>query len=140
MLILNLTSLFYRSIQSDTNTIHKNLVLSLIFTEIVFITGIDFTAKPAVSHLSPRPFVNHLFIQGFILQLCGAVAALLHYGLLAAFTWAALEAFHLMVTINEVNERRNRWRWFYAVGYGIPAIVVATSAAVDHAGYGTGVV
>lgn len=70
-------------------------------------------------------------------QVCGAIAALLHFGLLATFTWAALEAYHLMIVLGDITERRDRWRWYYAIGYGIPTIVVAVSAAVDHDGYGT---
>lgn len=54
------------------------------------------------------------------------------------FTWAALEAYHLMVILGDVSDRRDRWRWYYSVGYGAPIIVVAVSAAADHTGYGTG--
>nr|XP_039262526.1 adhesion G protein-coupled receptor L3-like isoform X2 [Styela clava] len=102
-----------KRLQSDINTIHKNLIISLISTEIIFLCGIDRTLVPDV---------------------CGAVAGLLHFGLLATFTWSALEAYHLMVVMNDITERRDRWRWYYAVGYGLPTIVVAISAAADHTG------
>jgi len=41
--VLNCGVMFYRNLQSDRNTIHKNLVLCLMIAEILFLFGIGQT-------------------------------------------------------------------------------------------------
>ena len=74
-----------------------------------------------------------------IRQILGAiVAGVLHYFLLAAFLWMFLEGLQLYVMLIEVFESEKSRRWYYyAAGYGIPAIIVAVSAGVYPQGYGT---
>uniref|UniRef100_H2Y6J5 Uncharacterized protein n=1 Tax=Ciona savignyi TaxID=51511 RepID=H2Y6J5_CIOSA len=100
----------------DLNTIHKNLVASLLMSEVVFLCGINKVNAPT---------------------LCSVVAGLLHFGILSVFTWSALEAYHLLAVLNDVLTRNNRWKWYYVTGYGLPAAVVMVSAAVNHDGYGS---
>uniref|UniRef100_H2YA38 Adhesion G protein-coupled receptor L3 n=1 Tax=Ciona savignyi TaxID=51511 RepID=H2YA38_CIOSA len=116
LIICIYTFTFFRNLQSDRNTIHKHLCISLFIAELVFLVGINQTA-----HKIP----------------CAVVAGLLHYFFLAAFMWMALEGFQLYVMLVEVFEGRSRWKWYYLTGYGIPAVIVAVSAAVDPSGYGT---
>lgn len=69
---------------------------------------------------------------------CAAFAALLHFFFLAAFTWMFLEGVQLYIMLVEVFEsEHSRRRYFYMVGYGVPALIVAVSAAVDYRSYGT---
>ncbi|XP_076812163.1 adhesion G protein-coupled receptor L3-like [Clavelina lepadiformis] len=98
----------------DLNTIHKNIALSLILSEIVFLIGIHQTENP---------------------MLCRTVAAVLHYGVLGTFTWSSLESYHHLVVFADPQERNNRWKWYYVLGYGLPFVVVIISTAVDYFGY-----
>ncbi|KAK5603417.1 hypothetical protein CRENBAI_008029 [Crenichthys baileyi] len=55
-----------------------------------------------------------------------------------AFTWMFLEGVQLYIMLVEVFEsEHSRRRYFYLVGYGVPALIVAVSAAVDYRSYGT---
>lgn len=86
---------------------------------------------------SPSPFA--LFRLSYTPQIaCAAFAALLHFFFLAAFTWMFLEGVQLYIMLVEVFEsEHSRRRYFYMVGYGVPALIVAVSAAVDYRSYGT---
>lgn len=75
--------------------------------------------------------------------LCKVVAGGLHYLYLAAFTWMFLEGLHLFLTVrnlkvaNYTTAGRFKKRFMYPVGYGVPAVIVAVSAAINPQGYGT---
>ncbi|XP_075758544.1 adhesion G protein-coupled receptor E2-like [Pelodiscus sinensis] len=74
---------------------------------------------------------------------CAVIAGLLHYLLLACFTWMFLEGLHLFLTVrnlkvvNYTSASRFKKRHMYPFGYGFPALIVAISAAVNPKGYGT---
>lgn len=69
---------------------------------------------------------------------CAVFAALLHFFFLAAFTWMFLEGVQLYIMLVEVFESEySRTKYFYLTGYGVPALIVAVSAAVDYRSYGT---
>lgn len=69
---------------------------------------------------------------------CAVFAALLHFFFLAAFTWMFLEGVQLYIMLVEVFESEySRTKYFYLTGYGVPAVIVAVSAAVDYRSYGT---
>ncbi|KAG9259923.1 adhesion G protein-coupled receptor L3-like isoform X1 [Astyanax mexicanus] len=117
LLICIFTFCFFRGLQSDRNTIHKNLCISLFIAETLFLTGIHRTDQPIV---------------------CAVFAALLHFFFLAAFTWMFLEGVQLYIMLVEVFESEySRTKYFYLTGYGVPALIVAVSAAVDYRSYGT---
>lgn len=88
-----------------------------------------FIAVLCLSPLSPSPDPQIA---------CAVFAALLHFFFLAAFTWMFLEGVQLYIMLVEVFEsEHSRRRYFYMVGYGVPALIVAVSAAVDYRSYGT---
>ncbi|XP_077670433.1 adhesion G protein-coupled receptor L3 isoform X12 [Eretmochelys imbricata] len=117
LLICIFTFCFFRGLQSDRNTIHKNLCISLFVAELLFLIGINRTDQPIA---------------------CAVFAALLHFFFLAAFTWMFLEGVQLYIMLVEVFEsEHSRRKYFYLVGYGMPALIVAVSAAVDYRSYGT---
>ncbi|KAM9717257.1 adhesion G protein-coupled receptor L3 isoform 14-T15 [Menidia menidia] len=117
LLISLFTFCFFRGLQSDRNTIHKNLCISLFIAESLFLVGINRSDQPIA---------------------CAVFAALLHFFFLAAFTWMFLEGVQLYIMLVEVFEsEHSRRRYFYLVGYGVPALIVAVSAAVDYRSYGT---
>ncbi|MBN3315942.1 AGRL3 protein, partial [Atractosteus spatula] len=117
LLICIFTFCFFRGLQSDRNTIHKNLCISLFVAELLFLIGINRADQPIA---------------------CAVFAALLHFFFLAAFTWMFLEGVQLYIMLVEVFEsEHSRRKYFYLVGYGVPALIVAVSAAVDYRSYGT---
>ncbi|XP_053154046.1 adhesion G protein-coupled receptor L3 isoform X4 [Hemicordylus capensis] len=104
-------------VKSDRNTIHKNLCISLFVAELLFLIGINRTDQPIA---------------------CAVFAALLHFFFLSAFTWMFLEGVQLYIMLVEVFEsEHSRRKYFYLVGYGMPALIVAVSAVVDYKSYGT---
>ena len=49
-----------------------------------------------------------------------------------------LEGVQLYVMLIEVFEvEKSRIKWYYLAAYGVPAIIVGISAAVNYTGYGT---
>ncbi|XP_022240202.1 latrophilin Cirl-like, partial [Limulus polyphemus] len=108
---------FLRNLQGVRNTIHKNISLCLFLTEVVFVGGIDQITNRIV---------------------CGIIAGLLHYFLLVVFAWMFLESFQLFLMVLDVfKAEKTRWKWYYSLGYGLPAIVVGVSVIIDPYSYGT---
>uniref|UniRef100_A0A8C9W3C6 Adhesion G protein-coupled receptor L2 n=1 Tax=Scleropages formosus TaxID=113540 RepID=A0A8C9W3C6_SCLFO len=115
--ISTITFCFFRGLQSDRNTIHKNLCINLFIAELIFLIGIDMT---------------ELKIG------CSIIAGILHFFFLAAFAWMCLEGVQLYLMLVEVFESEySRKKYYYISGYLVPAIVVGISAAVDYRSYGT---
>lgn len=84
-------------------------------------------------------YKHHSLLFSICMQIaCAVFAALLHFFFLAAFTWMFLEGVQLYIMLVEVFEsEHSRRKYFYLVGYGMPALIVAVSAAVDYRSYGT---
>uniref|UniRef100_A0A8C4IM11 Latrophilin-2 n=1 Tax=Dicentrarchus labrax TaxID=13489 RepID=A0A8C4IM11_DICLA len=111
------TFCFFRGLQSDRNTIHKNLCLNLFIGELVYLVGINMTEPKLV---------------------CSIIAGVLHFCFLAAFAWMCLEGVQLYLMLVEVFESEfSRRKYYYVSGYLIPAVVVGISAAIDYRSYGT---
>ncbi|XP_030310717.1 adhesion G protein-coupled receptor L2 isoform X1 [Calypte anna] len=111
------TFCFFRGLQSDRNTIHKNLCINLFIAEFIFLIGIDKTVYKIA---------------------CPIFAGLLHFFFLAAFAWMCLEGVQLYLMLVEVFESEySRKKYYYVAGYLFPATVVGVSAAIDYKSYGT---
>ncbi|XP_031756717.1 adhesion G protein-coupled receptor L2 isoform X11 [Xenopus tropicalis] len=111
------TFCFFRGLQSDRNTIHKNLCINLFVAEFLFLIGIDKTDYQIA---------------------CPIFAGLLHFFFLAAFAWMCLEGVQLYLMLVEVFESEySRKKYYYVAGYLFPATVVGVSAAIDYKSYGT---
>uniref|UniRef100_A0A3B5AQ42 Adhesion G protein-coupled receptor L1 n=1 Tax=Stegastes partitus TaxID=144197 RepID=A0A3B5AQ42_9TELE len=111
------TFCFLRGLQTDRNTIHKNLCINLFIAELLFLIGIDKTEY----HIA-----------------CPIFAGLLHFFFLAAFSWMCLEGVQLYLMLVEVFESEySRKKYYYLCGYCFPALVVGISAAIDYRSYGT---
>lgn len=116
-LIMVITFQILRNLKGDTMTIHKNLFLCLLISEIVFVSGIKWTS-------------NTIF--------CSIIAGVLHYFFLTAFTWIFFEGFQLYVMLIEIFEvDKSRTRWYYLLAYGVPGLIVAIAAIIDPNSYGT---
>uniref|UniRef100_A0A4W5QW94 Adhesion G protein-coupled receptor L1a n=1 Tax=Hucho hucho TaxID=62062 RepID=A0A4W5QW94_9TELE len=106
------TFCFLRGLQTDRNTIHKNLCINLFIAELLFLIGIDKTQY----HIA-----------------CPIFAGLLHFFFLAAFSWMCLEGVQLYLLLVEVFESEySRKKYYYLCGYCFPALVVGISAAIDY--------
>ncbi|XP_028855531.1 adhesion G protein-coupled receptor L2 isoform X5 [Denticeps clupeoides] len=111
------TFCFFRGLQSDRNTIHKNLCINLFIAELIFLIGIDMT-EPRIG--------------------CSIIAGILHFFFLASFAWMCLEGVQLYLMLVEVFESEySRKKYYYVSGYLFPAIIVGVSTAIDYKSYGT---
>ncbi|XP_076866149.1 adhesion G protein-coupled receptor E5 isoform X3 [Brachyhypopomus gauderio] len=111
-----LTFGFIRSIQSTRTTIHLHLCISLFAADLIFLIGITQTENQVG---------------------CAFVAGLLHFFFLAAFCWMCLEGVQLFRMVVLVFNTTLKPVYLMAAGYGVPALIVAISAAINAKGYGT---
>ncbi|XP_043389175.1 adhesion G protein-coupled receptor E1-like isoform X3 [Chelonia mydas] len=122
LLLAILTFLLCRSIRNVSTSLHLQLCLCLFLADLLFLTAVTRTRSRVV---------------------CAVIAGFLHYLFLAGFTWMFLEGLHLFLTVrnlkvvNYTSASRFKKRFMYPFGYGVPALVVAISAAVNPGGYGT---
>ncbi|OCT67717.1 hypothetical protein XELAEV_18039020mg [Xenopus laevis] len=116
------TYLAFKSLRKDyPSKILMNLSVALIMLNLVFL-------------------MNNWLSSFQDYGLCITCAALLHYFLLASFTWMGLEAVHMYFAFVKVFNLyiRNYILKFCLVGWGIPAIVVAIVLSIKRDYYGSG--
>ncbi|XP_034274819.1 adhesion G-protein coupled receptor G6 isoform X3 [Pantherophis guttatus] len=122
--------------------------ISAIFSAATLLTYIafeklrrDYPSKILMNLSTALLGLNLVFLlDGWIASfhiegLCIAIAALLHYFLLATFTWMALEAVHMYIALVKVfNTYIRRYILkFCVIGWGLPALVVIIILASTHA-------
>lgn len=109
-----------RGMQTNSNTIHQNLVMCVFFAELLFFIGMQ----------SRRNLVDNEFP-------CKMIAICLHYSWLAAFSWTTIDCIHLYRMLTEMRDINHGPMGFYfSLGYGAPAIVVGLSVGVRAHEYG----
>ncbi|XP_037956200.1 protocadherin-like wing polarity protein stan isoform X2 [Teleopsis dalmanni] len=109
-----------RGQQTNSNTIHQNIVLCVFFAELLFFVGMQ----------SRRNLLENEFP-------CKLIAICLHYFWLAAFAWTTVDCVHLYRMLTEMRDINHGPMGFYfAMGYGAPAIVVGLSVGVRAHEYG----
>ncbi|XP_038612021.1 cadherin EGF LAG seven-pass G-type receptor 1 [Tachyglossus aculeatus] len=105
-----------RTLRSNLHSIHKNLVAALFFSELVFVVGINQTENPFG---------------------CTVTAILLHYFYMATFAWMFVEGLHIYRMLTEVrNINFGPMRFYYVIGWGIPAVITGLAVGLDPQGYG----
>ncbi|XP_060698850.1 cadherin EGF LAG seven-pass G-type receptor 1 isoform X1 [Hemiscyllium ocellatum] len=105
-----------RTLRSNLHNIHKNLVAALFFSELVFLIGINQTDNPFV---------------------CSVIALLLHYFYLCTFAWTFVEGLHIYRMLTDLrNVNHGQMRFYYTIGWGIPAIITGLAMGLDPQGYG----
>nr|XP_015208138.1 PREDICTED: cadherin EGF LAG seven-pass G-type receptor 1 isoform X2 [Lepisosteus oculatus] len=116
LLVTFLLLVIIRKLRSNLHNIHKNLVGALFFSELVFLIGINQTDNPFV---------------------CTVIAILLHYFYMCTFAWMFVEGLHIYRMLTEVrNINHGHMRFYYAIGWGIPAIITGLAVGLDPQGYG----
>ncbi|XP_077893501.1 adhesion G protein-coupled receptor E5 isoform X3 [Ictidomys tridecemlineatus] len=119
LLLCILTFLLVRPIQSSRTTVHLHLCVCLFLGSAVFLAGIE--KETPDGEAGPR---------------CRLVAGLLHYCFLAAFCWMSLEGLVLYFLVVRVFQGQGlSTRWLCLIGYGVPLLIVAISAATASEGY-----
>ncbi|XP_047431473.1 cadherin EGF LAG seven-pass G-type receptor 1 isoform X3 [Mugil cephalus] len=103
-------------LRSNLLAIHRNLVAALFFSELVFLLGINQT--------------DNVFV-------CTVIAILLHYFYMCTFAWMFVEGLHIYRMLTEMrNINHSHMRFYYAMGWGIPAIITGLAVGLDPQGYG----
>ncbi|KAG1669234.1 Protocadherin-like wing polarity protein stan [Nymphon striatum] len=118
MALLVLCSL--RGLQTNSNTIHKNLIVCIFMVELIFLVALKLR-----SILSAHEFP------------CKVIAIMLHNFYIAVFAWMCVEGIHLYRMMTELRDiNHGQMRFYYCVGYGIPAIIVGLAVGVRVDQYG----
>ncbi|XP_056155459.1 LOW QUALITY PROTEIN: cadherin EGF LAG seven-pass G-type receptor 3 [Lampris incognitus] len=119
MLALLLTVLVLsclRGLKSNTRSIHSNTGAAMFLSELVFLLGVNQTD------------------QQF---LCTVVAILLHYFFMSMFAWMFVEGLHIYrMQTEQRNINFGAMRFYYAIGWGVPAIITGLAVGLDPEGYG----
>uniref|UniRef100_A0A4W2DKU3 Adhesion G protein-coupled receptor E2 n=1 Tax=Bos indicus x Bos taurus TaxID=30522 RepID=A0A4W2DKU3_BOBOX len=122
LLLAVLTFLLCKAIQNTSTSLHLQLSLCLFLAHLLFLTAIDRTESKV---------------------LCAIIAGALHYLYLASFTWMLLVGLHLFLSarnltvVNYSGINRFMKKAMFPVGYRVPAVIVAISAASRPHLYGT---
>ncbi|XP_055963047.1 cadherin EGF LAG seven-pass G-type receptor 1 [Sorex fumeus] len=108
--------LLARALRSVLLGIHRNLAVALFFSQLVFVAGITQTQNPF---------------------LCTIIAILLHFVHMSAFAWTLVESLHVYRMLTEArNIDAGPMRFYYVVGWGLPAIITGLAVGLDPQGYG----
>ncbi|XP_035851577.1 adhesion G-protein coupled receptor G6 [Sander lucioperca] len=125
--------------------------LSAIFSAVTLLTYLafeklrrDYPSKILMNLSTALLFLNMVFLlDGWLANqqqdwLCVSVAVMLHYFLLASFTWMGLESVHMYIALVKVfNTYIRRYILkFCILGWGLPAVLVGIVVAVDKNSYG----
>ncbi|CAL4122740.1 unnamed protein product, partial [Meganyctiphanes norvegica] len=108
----------FQSLHSPHTAVLRHACLCVSLAELVFLLGVWRTSD---------------------LVLCGIIAGVLHYTLLAAFAWMFMEGVHVYLSVAravECDSLRLRW-WHYILAYGLPLLVVSVAIIVDPFCYGS---
>ncbi|XP_039459430.1 adhesion G-protein coupled receptor G5-like [Oreochromis aureus] len=91
---------------SEATKILMNLFVAMLILNLSFLTNES---------------ISNLGIKGA----CVAIAAVLHYGMLATFTWFFMQALHLYLSLRRIcTEVKHYMLKIYVTGWGVPAVVV----------------
>ncbi|KAM5251135.1 LOW QUALITY PROTEIN: cadherin EGF LAG seven-pass G-type receptor 1 [Hipposideros larvatus] len=105
-----------RTLRSNLHSIHRNLIGALFSSQLVFVIGVTQTGNPF---------------------LCTVTAIVLHYAYMSTFAWTFVESLHVYRMLTEArNIDAGPMRFYYVMGWGIPAIVTGLAVGLDPQGYG----
>ncbi|XP_072173175.1 adhesion G protein-coupled receptor L1-like [Diadema setosum] len=127
---------FFKSLWNTRTTIHRNLCISLLVAELLFLVGVDRTENEVHTFVLLSPYY-HFIVPAFQIA-CSVIAGLMHYSFLCAFAWMCLEGIQLYIMLVHVFSTTSKIFPYYLGGYGIPALIVGVAAgATQGKGYGT---
>ncbi|VEN51222.1 unnamed protein product, partial [Callosobruchus maculatus] len=109
-----------RGVQTNSNTIRKHLVLCVFLAELLYFIALK----------ARRPMLSSEFY-------CKICAIGLQYLWLASFSWMLVDAVHLYRMLTEMRDiNHGPMRFYYSMGYALPALVVGLSVGVRAHQYG----
>ncbi|KAG8450966.1 hypothetical protein GDO86_003300 [Hymenochirus boettgeri] len=104
------------SLHCNKHGIHRNLMLALLLSQLSFLLGIN---------------------QADMQFVCTIIAIVLHFLSLCCFSWVFLEVLHLYRRLTEVRDvNSGPMRFYYALGWGVPAFITGLAVGLDPEGYG----
>ncbi|XP_034944720.1 protocadherin-like wing polarity protein stan isoform X2 [Chelonus insularis] len=116
LLILSLI----RGGETNSNSIHKNLISCVLIAELLYLIALK-ARSPLVSNEFP----------------CKLTAIGLHYAWLCAFAWTLVDSIHLYRMLTEMRDvNHGQMRFYYTIGYAMPAIIVGLTIGVRADQYG----
>ncbi|KAJ9579827.1 hypothetical protein L9F63_004533, partial [Diploptera punctata] len=120
LLVALLILVLIRGVETNSNSIHKNVVACVFLAELVFFVALK-ARKILVQHEFP----------------CKMSAMCLHYLWLTAFMWTLVDSIHLYRMLTEMRDiNHGPMRFYYTMGYGLPAVVVGLAVGVRADQYG----
>nr|XP_033491706.1 cadherin EGF LAG seven-pass G-type receptor 1-like [Epinephelus lanceolatus] len=105
------------NLRSNLNRIHLNQVTSVFLSQLIFLLAIERTQNQSA---------------------CTLAAILLHYCCMCSFCWMLVEELHvyrMMTEIRNINHRH--MTFYYAIGWGVPAVITGVSVSLDSDGFGS---
>uniref|UniRef100_A0A8B9IZ00 Cadherin EGF LAG seven-pass G-type receptor 3 n=1 Tax=Amazona collaria TaxID=241587 RepID=A0A8B9IZ00_9PSIT len=120
-----------KGLKSNTRGIHSNISVTLFFSELLFLLGINRTENQF-----PLAPWDHLWVLSPQF-LCTVIAILLHCFFLSTFAWLFVQGLHIYRMQTEArNVNFGAMRFYYAIGWGVPAIITGLAVGLDPEGYG----
>lgn len=126
-----------KGLKSNTRGIHSNISVTLFFSELLFLLGINHTENQVcglhtmglgggVAGAVSGGTVSEWFL--FPQFLCTVIAILLHCFFLSTFAWLFVQGLHIYRMQTEArNVNFGAMRFYYAIGWGVPAIITGRS-------------
>lgn len=121
-----------KGLKSNTRGIHSNIAVTLFFSELLFLLGINRTENQ-VRGVGATPMCG--WHSGAVSEcllspqfLCTVIAILLHCFFLSTFAWLFVQGLHIYRMQTEArNVNFGAMRFYYAIGWGVPAIITGRS-------------
>ncbi|KAM8976686.1 cadherin EGF LAG seven-pass G-type receptor 2 [Pelodytes ibericus] len=105
-----------RALRCNQHSIRRNLLIALFLSQLSFLLGIN---------------------QADMQFACTIIAILLHFLSLCCFSWVFLEVLHIYRRLSEVRDvNAGPMRFYYALGWGVPAFITGLAVGLDPEGYG----
>ncbi|KAK0088102.1 hypothetical protein PV325_013198 [Microctonus aethiopoides] len=105
---------------TNSNSIHMNLILCVLIAELLYFIALK-ARGPLVANEFP----------------CKLTAIGLHYAWLSAFAWTLVDSVHLYRMLTEMRDvNHGQMRFYYTIGYAIPAVIVGLTIGVRADQYG----
>ena len=111
---------FIRGGKTNSNSIHKNLLLCVFVAELLYLVALKARIALFGDDVS-----------------CKLIAIGLHYFWLSTFSWTVVDSTHLYRMLTELRDiNHGQMGFYYTLGYVVPAIVVGLTLGVRSEQYG----
>ncbi|XP_022235431.1 calcitonin gene-related peptide type 1 receptor-like [Limulus polyphemus] len=109
---------YFRSLKCTRITIHKNLFISFIINNVLWIVWYTTVIRYPAVLFSNKPA-------------CQILHVLVHYFLLSNYMWMFCEGLYLHTLLVRAFVAEDKtMKWFYILGWGCPTVVIITYASV----------